>query len=129
MPSPWTYRYAIRLMIGSTSQNTNQAAFFGPLLFLPGPWTVVGFVVALSLFIGEIAYWNSTVKGRRARVGAETLIGKTGTVISECRPDGQIKLLGTIWAAHCAAGAAPGQIVRAIARSDRGLDVEPEGQP
>ena len=50
------------------------------LLFLPGPWNVIGFVVALALFIGEIAYWNSTVKGRRARVGAETLIGKTGTV-------------------------------------------------
>jgi hypothetical protein len=41
------------------------------LLFLPGPWNVIGFVVALALFIGEIAYWNSTVKGRRARVGAE----------------------------------------------------------
>jgi len=66
------------------------------LLFLPGPWNVIGFVVALALFIGEIAYWNSTVKGRRARVGAETLIGKTGTVISECRPDGQIKLLGRL---------------------------------
>ena len=36
------------------------------LLFLPGPWNVIGFVVALALFIGEVAYWNSTVKGRRA---------------------------------------------------------------
>ncbi|HVI36763.1 MAG TPA: NfeD family protein, partial [Gaiellales bacterium] len=99
------------------------------LLFLPGPWNVIGFVVALALFIGEIAYWNSTVKGRRARVGAETLIGKTGTVISECRPDGQIKLLGTIWAAHCVAGAALGQTVRVIARSDLVLDVEPEREP
>jgi membrane protein implicated in regulation of membrane protease activity len=98
------------------------------LLFLPGPWNVIGFVVALALFIGEIAYWNSTVRGRRARVGAETLIGKTGTVISECRPDGQIKLLGTIWAAHCVTGAAPGQTVRVIARSDLVLDVEPEGK-
>ena len=36
------------------------------LLFLPGPWNVIGFVVALALFIGEVGYWNSTVKGRRA---------------------------------------------------------------
>jgi membrane protein implicated in regulation of membrane protease activity len=98
------------------------------LLFLPGPWNVIGFVVALALFIGEVAYWNSTVKGRRARVGAETLIGKTGTVISECRPDGR----SSCWERSgrpTARPAPPGQTVRVIARSDCVLDVEPEGKP
>src|SRR3954452_13875269 len=93
------------------------------LLFLPGPWNVIGFAVALALFIGEIAYWNSTVKGRRARVGAETLIGNTGTVISECGRRGQMSWLCLIWAARCAPGAALGPTVRVIARSDLVLDV------
>jgi hypothetical protein len=39
------------------------------LLFMPSPWNVITFVIALILGIGEIAYWNRTVKGRAVRAG------------------------------------------------------------
>ena len=96
------------------------------LLFLPGPWNVIGFVVALALFIGEIAYWNSTVKGRRARVGAETLIGARAEVVTPCRPEGQVRIQGELWRARCEAGADPGDTVRVVARSGLTLLVERE---
>lgn len=95
------------------------------LLLLPSPWNVVAFVIALICGVGEIAYWHRTVKGRAVRAGAETLIGATGVAISDCRPDGQVKLDGAIWEARCEAGAGRGQSVRVIARSDLVLDVEP----
>ena len=96
------------------------------LLLLPSPWGVVTGAIALVFGVGEIAYWNSTVKGRRVRAGAETLIGSSGIVVSDCRPDGQIKLRGAVWAARCEAGADAGQAVRVVARSRLVLDVEPE---
>jgi membrane-bound serine protease (ClpP class) len=49
-------------------------------------------------------------------VGAQTLIGREATVISPCRPEGQVRLDGEIWQARCAAGADPGDTVRVTAR-------------
>jgi membrane protein implicated in regulation of membrane protease activity len=95
------------------------------LLVLPSPWNVIVFAITFVLGIGEIAYWNRTVKGRAVRAGSETLIGSNGVAISDCRPDGQIKIDGAIWDAHCGAGAGAGQSVRVIARTDLVLEVEP----
>jgi membrane-bound ClpP family serine protease len=86
---------------------------------------VVVFAITFILGIGEIAYWHRTVKGRAVRAGSETLIGSNGVTISDCRPDGQVKIDGAIWDAHCGAGAGTGQTVRVIARSDLVLEVEP----
>jgi membrane protein implicated in regulation of membrane protease activity len=99
------------------------------LVVLPAPWNVIGLVVGLVLGAGEIFLWNRTVKGRRPQVGAETLIGARGVAISDCRPEGQISLGGTIWEARCAGGVADGQPVRVVARSDLVLDVEPDTRP
>ena len=74
------------------------------LLVLPNPWNLVGFVAGLVAFGGEIAFWNQRVRGGRAAAGAETLIGKTGTAVSECRPHGQVRVDGEIWEARCDEG-------------------------
>jgi membrane-bound serine protease (ClpP class) len=94
------------------------------LLVLPGPWDLVGFTVCLVLGLGELYLWNRTVRGRRASVGAQTLIGADAEVVTDCRPDGQVRLNGEIWAARCSAGAARGDAVRVVGRKGLTLEVE-----
>jgi membrane protein implicated in regulation of membrane protease activity len=95
------------------------------LLFLPSPWNAVGFLVVIPLWLLELFGWNRTVKNRRKAVGAQTLIGKEAVVTTPCRPDGQVRLDGEIWAARSAAGASPGDRVRVVGREKLTLLVEP----
>ncbi|HEX6662839.1 MAG TPA: NfeD family protein [Gaiellaceae bacterium] len=98
---------------------------FALLFVLPGPWNGVGFGLCLAAFLGEILFWNRTVKHRRAYVGAQTLIGSQGTALTACRPEGQITLSGEIWKARCKAGVGPGQVVKVVGRDRLTLLVEP----
>ena len=95
------------------------------LIFLPSPWNLVGSTVAFVLFLGELAFWRRRVRGLPKAVGAQNLVGQTGTVISVCRPDGQVRLSGEIWAARCAAGADEGDTVTVVGRDRLTLLVEP----
>jgi membrane protein implicated in regulation of membrane protease activity len=94
------------------------------LLVLPHPWNVVGFGLGLAGFSGELAFWNRKVRGNRAAVGAQTLIGQLGTVVTPCFPTGQIRIGGEIWAARCEAGAAPGETITVIGRDRLTLIVQ-----
>ena len=94
------------------------------LLVLSSPWNWVGAGICFLLFLGEVGFWNSRVRGRQARVGAQTLVGQRATVVSACRPDGQVRLLGEIWHARCAEGADPGESVIVTARDRLTLVVE-----
>jgi membrane protein implicated in regulation of membrane protease activity len=97
------------------------------LLVLPHPWNFFAFAACLVAGIGEVSYWNRTVKNRRVAAGAETLIGTTGKVLSRLGPEGQIELSGEIWKARCAAGAEVGQAVTVVGRDGLTLIVEPVG--
>ncbi len=94
------------------------------LLLLPSPWDLVGFTLCLVLGIGELLFWNRTVKRRRVRTGAETLIGTQGVVVTPCRPLGQVRVAGEIWAARCVAGADAGDTVTVVGREQLTLLVE-----
>jgi membrane protein implicated in regulation of membrane protease activity len=94
------------------------------LLVLPWPWNVVGFGVCFILFVGEIFFWNTRVRGQRAQVGAQTLIGQTATVVADCHPDGQVRIAGEIWHARCTDGADEGDAVTVVARAKLTLVVE-----
>jgi len=96
------------------------------LLALSSPWNVVGFAVALVGFCGELGFWHRKVRGRPEAVGPHTLIGEVGTVLTSCRPDGQVQVLGTIWAARCEAGADQGDSVKVVGRRRLTLIVEPD---
>jgi membrane protein implicated in regulation of membrane protease activity len=95
------------------------------LLFLPSPWNWLAFLVGLVLFCGEVLAWNRTVRHRRPKVDVENLIGRAGTVVRPCRPDGQIRLEGEIWEATCEEGADVGDSVVVTARSGLTLVVHP----
>lgn len=94
------------------------------LLLLPSPWSFVGFLGVFGLWLVELLLWNRTVKHRRKVVGAQTLIGREAVVSAPCRPVGQVRLDGEIWAARCNAGASPGDRVRVVARERLMLVVE-----
>jgi len=97
------------------------------LFLLPSPWSWIGFLVVTLLWFVELLAWNRTVRHRRRVVGVQTLIGKNATVTEPCRPSGQVRLAGEIWAARCAQGADPGDTVRVVERDDLTLVVEPVG--
>lgn len=92
---------------------------------LPSPWNIVGLLVSLLLFGGEVTFWHRRVRGRRAQVGAETLIGERATVLRTCRPDGQVRLRGEIWEARCPDGADRGDTVVVVAQDALRLVVAP----
>ena len=95
------------------------------LIVLGSPWNIVGFGTCFFLGIGELYFWSRTVRHRPVAVGAHTMVGREATVISPCRPEGQVQLDGEIWQARCSAGAGVGDSVRVVAREQLVLVVEP----
>jgi membrane protein implicated in regulation of membrane protease activity len=88
------------------------AAILLALFVLPSPWGVVAIVAGIVLEVGESVFWIWFSKRRRPQVGAETLIGATAEVVSDCRPVGWVRVQGELWEARCEAGARAGQSVR-----------------
>jgi membrane protein implicated in regulation of membrane protease activity len=86
-------------------------AVIAKVLWVEGPWGWVLIGVAAALEVGESFLWLRWNRRRRARVGVETLEGDTAVVLSPCRPDGQVRVQGEIWAARCEEGADPGERV------------------
>jgi membrane protein implicated in regulation of membrane protease activity len=97
------------------------------LLLLPSPWNLVAFIVCLVLFPGEVAFWHRKVRGQKKAVGAQTLIGTVGTTVTVCRPRGQARIGGEIWAVRCEDGADMGDEITVVARDGLTLIVERTG--
>ncbi len=92
---------------------------------LDAPWSVLVVVGALVLEVGEIVFWFWYSRRRNVQVGAETLIGRPGVVITQCRPLGQVRVGGEIWAARCELGVDVGAPVRVEGRDELTLVVKP----
>lgn len=96
------------------------------LFVLPSPWNLIAFLACLLLWLGEVfAIWR-LVRREQVQAGAETLVGRTATVIVACRPLGQVRLSGEseIWRARCAEGAEQGETVRVVGLAEITLIVE-----
>jgi membrane protein implicated in regulation of membrane protease activity len=100
-------------------------AGFVVLFLAPHPWNLIVALVLFILGIGELFLWNTTVRGKRKVVGAQTLIGKTAEVRVACMPHGQVFVDGELWEADCAQGAAAGTRVRVRRVDGLRLEVEP----
>lgn len=86
--------------------------------FLEPPWRYLA-IIPLAAWEGfEIWLW---LKWRKVRsiTGAESIVGATGRALSDCRPDGQVRVRGQIWRAHCPAGVDAGDDV--VVQSFEGL--------
>jgi membrane protein implicated in regulation of membrane protease activity len=96
------------------------------LFLLPTPWNVIALLVGLVLWLGEVfAIWR-LVRRKQVQAGAETLVGRTATVIAACQPLGQVRLSGEseIWRARCAEGAERGETVTVVGIDQITLIVE-----
>ena len=81
------------------------------IFVLPSPWGIVAVVSGGLLDIGESLVLLRWSRRRRAATGAEALVGKRAVVVTPCRPVGQVRVAGELWAARCEAGADPGDSV------------------
>jgi membrane protein implicated in regulation of membrane protease activity len=81
------------------------------LYVVPLPWSIALIVVGIIVEIGESVFWWKLSHRRRPKVGVETLIGTKATVVTPCRPAGQVRVAGELWQAICEEGADPGDLV------------------
>jgi membrane protein implicated in regulation of membrane protease activity len=92
---------------------------------LEEPWTWVVVLAGATFEVGEATLFVWWSKRRRAVVGVEALIGKRALVAADCRPVGQVRVVGELWQARCDAGAAAGDEVIVKALDGLTLVVEP----
>ena len=93
-------------------------------LLLDG-WMRYALIAAGALIeIAEITVWLRWRKVK-PRSGIETMVGMTGVAVTECTPNGQVKVKGQIWKAHCAGGVAEGDAVRVTEVDGLRLEVVP----
>ena len=91
-------------------------------LFLDG-WMRYALIAGGALVeIIEIGVW---LKWRKVapRSGVEMMVGMTGVALTDCIPEGQIKVKGQIWNARCVEGVKAGATVRVTAVNGLRLDV------
>jgi membrane protein implicated in regulation of membrane protease activity len=91
---------------------------------LPSPWGLVAIGVGAALDIAETGVFLWWSKRRKASVGVERLVGTVGVAVGELWPEGQVKIDGEIWRAHCAGGCEAGTKVVVRAIDGLTLDVE-----
>lgn len=96
------------------------------LFVLPTPWNVIVLLACLLLWLGEVGVIWRFSRRKKAQTGAQTMIGRTATVIAPCKPLGQVRLAGEseIWRARCAEGAEVGETVRVVGIDEITLIVE-----
>jgi len=95
------------------------------IFVLPSPWGLVAVAVGATLDIAETGLFFWWSKRRRVAVGVETLVGKIGVASSDLWPEGQVRIAGELWRAHCDGGCDAG--TKVVVRSVQGLTlvVEP----
>ena len=85
---------------------------------LEAPWRYLILIPLALLEVADVLLWLRWRKVRSV-TGAEGLRGTRGTALTDCRPDGQVRLRGQTWKAHCPEGADRGDDV--IVRGLEGL--------
>jgi membrane protein implicated in regulation of membrane protease activity len=95
------------------------------IFVLDGPWRLAAVAAGLTLDVAEnvaLVWWS---RRRRTAVGPETLVGSAATVVTACRPRGQVRVAGELWRAECAEGANPGE--RVVVSAVDGLTLTVKG--
>ncbi|MGH2997036.1 MAG: NfeD family protein [Gaiellaceae bacterium] len=98
------------------------------LFVLPSPWGLVAVVVGFAVELGEAWFWWWLSHRRSPALGLEAMVDSSATVMTPCRPRGQVRIQGELWQAICAEGADPGAqvVVRAVDPDGLTLLVEQE---
>ena len=95
------------------------------IFFLPSPWGIVLVVVAAVVDLIEVGIGLWWSRRRKATVGGEALVGAIGVAIEDLWPEGQVKVNGELWRAHCEGGCDAGTSVVVRRLDGLTLEVEP----
>jgi membrane protein implicated in regulation of membrane protease activity len=87
------------------------AMFLLALFVLPSPWGLLAVGAGVVVELGEAWFWWWLSRRRKPALGPEAMVGSSATVITPCRPRGQVRIHGELWQADCPEGADPGQEV------------------
>jgi membrane protein implicated in regulation of membrane protease activity len=91
---------------------------------IPFPWNIPVLILFAAVEVLEtLGTWAWSRRGK-PKVGVETLIGATGRVVTDCRPNGTVRVKGELWRARCEGGAGMGSRVRVTGREELLLIVE-----
>lgn len=90
-------------------------AIAAAVLWVDAPWSWVLVGGAFAVELAEAWFWWWLSHRRKPFVGVETLVGASATVVSPCRPRGQVRVQGELWEARCERGADPGDVVEVLA--------------
>jgi len=75
---------------------------------LPTGWGIAAIVAGILIELSEAGFWIRFSRRRRPTVGAEALVGAEGVALTDCRPEGQVRVRGERWGATCPDGADAG---------------------
>ena len=89
-------------------------AIVAAVFWLDAPWSSVLVGAAFAVELGEAWFWWWLSHRRGPAVGVETMIGASATVMTPCRPRGQVRIQGELWEARCERGADPGDVVEVV---------------
>ena len=78
---------------------------------LPTGWGIAVILAGMTIEVGEAALWVKLSRRRRPSVGAEALVGADGVAVTDCRPEGQVRVRGETWLAVCPDGVSAGERV------------------
>ena|SRR5829696_8274844 len=81
------------------------------IFVLDEPWSWIAVGLGAAWEVAESVMVVRWSQRRQAQVGVETLIGRRAVVAADCMPDGQVRVAGELWRAHCRAGAGVGDEV------------------
>ena len=95
------------------------------IFVVPDGWQVPVIVGFAALEVVESAITSRISRRAPPKVGVELLDGALGRAITDCRPDGTVRVRGEVWQARCEAGADADQPVRVRGRDRLTLVVEP----
>jgi membrane-bound serine protease (ClpP class) len=107
------------------------AAIVLAVTIVPSPWQVPVIAAGGLWEASEAVFWFRWSRRRRARVGAEALVGATAEVVERLDPEGRVRVAGELWSARTttAEPVEPGTAVTILALEGLVLDVEPISPP
>ncbi|UJA19962.1 hypothetical protein HJD18_06880 [Thermoleophilia bacterium SCSIO 60948] len=100
------------------------------LFFLPDPWRLILFGVALVVEVGEVFLWIRFLERYRVRTGAESMIGAEAEALDPLDPEGRVRIRGhEVWNAKASDTVAAGERVEVTAVEGLRLRVRRVGGP
>jgi len=92
------------------------------------PWVAIGVSAAFGSITVFLVRLVVRARKRKARIGADAMVGSTATAMEALAPQGHVLVEGEIWRAVASAPVAAGAALRVVGHDQMLLQVEPEGR-